>query len=89
MSDCLEVPAPAVRYHGSKFRLAPWVISHFVVSGYPNAMYDDALRDWTTAETRARISAGRGTAMRTERLWISPRCFQAIEASGLFGEDVA
>ncbi|AJK16367.1 Uncharacterised protein [Yersinia pseudotuberculosis] len=24
-----EIKHPAIRYHGGKFRLAPWVISHF------------------------------------------------------------
>lgn len=25
----MKVPAPVIRYHGGKFRLAPWVIEHF------------------------------------------------------------
>ncbi|EOX5680313.1 DNA adenine methylase, partial [Yersinia enterocolitica] len=24
-----DIKHPAIRYHGGKFRLAPWVISHF------------------------------------------------------------
>ncbi|MBR0568381.1 DNA adenine methylase [Azoarcus sp. L1K30] len=43
-----------------------------VISGYPNEMYDQALDGWHRVSTVARISAGRGTSIRTEVLWISP-----------------
>lgn len=43
-----------------------------VISGYPNEMYDQALDGWLRVSTGARISAGRGSAIRTEVLWISP-----------------
>lgn len=32
--EAIPIKAPAVRYHGSKFRLAPWVISHFPEHDY-------------------------------------------------------
>jgi DNA adenine methylase len=42
-----------------------------VVSGYPSALYDQRLAGWAKHETAARISAGRGTAFRTECLWLN------------------
>ncbi|RBG51368.1 DNA adenine methylase [Xanthomonas oryzae pv. oryzae] len=45
-----------------------------VVSGYRTDLYDSALVGWRREETQARISAGRGTKLRTECLWISPAC---------------
>lgn len=43
-----------------------------VISGYPNSLYDRRLRGWNRYETQSRISAGRGGALRTECLWVSP-----------------
>lgn len=43
-----------------------------VVSGYRTELYDDTLSGWQRVETTSRISAGRGGAIRTECLWISP-----------------
>lgn len=43
-----------------------------VLCGYPSALYDDALPEWTTASKAARISAGRGTGLRTEQIWMNP-----------------
>ncbi len=139
------ITSPALRYHGSKFRLAQWVMQFFpphqryteafggaagvllqkprsyaeiyndldgeivnffrvlrdpdqcaqllhtlrqltgavVLSGYPHALYDDALHDWTRHTTSARISAGRGTGLRTECVWLNPQCAQAL--SGMTG----
>lgn len=45
-----------------------------VLSGYPTPIYDDALSGWERREKSARISGGRGTAMRTECVWMNPRC---------------
>ncbi|OTG78505.1 DNA methyltransferase [Acinetobacter sp. ANC 4558] len=42
-----------------------------MVSGYPCEMYDDMLSSWKRIETSSRISAGRGTAVKTECLWIN------------------
>lgn len=57
-----------------------------VLSGYPSQLYDDALSSWARHETRARISAGRGTGIRTECVWINPKCAAALQRtdSGLF-----
>lgn len=53
-----------------------------VLSGYDSDLYRDALAGWQTRSTRARISAGRGTALRTEVVWLNPACSAAIERSG-------
>lgn len=45
-----------------------------VLSGYPSLLYEGELADWRMNTTGARISAGRGTAIKTEALWINPAC---------------
>lgn len=45
-----------------------------IVSGYETDLYDDYLGTWDKHLTNARISAGRGTSMRTECVWLNPRC---------------
>lgn len=59
-----------------------------VVSGYETDLYNDTLSGWQTRRTKARISAGRGTAIRTEVLWLNPACADALEHArgGLFSE---
>lgn len=54
-----------------------------VLSGYPSDMYDQALPGWTCNTTNARISAGRGGAVRQERLWLNPACMEALQQTGL------
>lgn len=48
-----------------------------VLSGYPHPLYDSALDGWERLEKSARISGGRGTAMRTECVWLNPACARA------------
>ncbi|MEA9759738.1 DNA adenine methylase [Xanthomonas campestris pv. raphani] len=48
-----------------------------VVSGYRTELYDSALSDWMRVEISSRISAGRGTALRTECLWLNPAAVTA------------
>lgn len=62
-----------------------------VLSGYACELYNDRLRGWESYATNARISAGRGTAIRTETLWINPACSDALRRAqgGLFGEAAA
>lgn len=57
-----------------------------VVCGYETDLYNDMLRGWKTERTKARISAWRGTALRTEVVWINPACTAALESAhgGLF-----
>lgn len=49
-----------------------------VLSGYPSSLYDQRLADWQRFETSSRISAGRGTGVRTEVAWINRACSDAL-----------
>lgn len=51
-----------------------------ILSGYPNDLYDNLLRGWRREDKRARISGGRGTAIRTECIWINHACQSARSA---------
>lgn len=56
-----------------------------VVSGYDSEIYNDMLAGWETFQTKSRISAGRGTALRNEVVWINPTCSDALNSRvGLF-----
>ncbi|MBI3140984.1 MAG: DNA adenine methylase [Rhodocyclales bacterium] len=57
-----------------------------VLSGYPSPLYDEFLPGWERRSTKARISGGRGTVMRTECLWLNPVCARALDwaRGGLF-----
>lgn len=62
-----------------------------VLCGYRSALYDTRLSGWERHETAARISAGRGTTLRTEVVWINPACRAALHGrtDGLFSSEVA
>jgi DNA adenine methylase len=49
-----------------------------VLCGYPSKRYDAGLQGWSRSVTRARISAGRGTGLRVEALWMNPACVDAL-----------
>lgn len=53
-----------------------------VVSGYETELYNDVLAGWETYSTKSRISAGRGTALRTEVVWINQSCSDALHGRG-------
>lgn len=56
-----------------------------VLSGYQHDLYDELLPGWEKRTTTARISGGRGTALREEVLWINPACADAMRGRhGLF-----
>lgn len=55
-----------------------------VLSGYPSSLYDAALVGWEKTSTEARISAARGTALRTECLWLNPLAIERLHGGGLF-----
>ena len=55
--------------------------------GYPSSLYDDALVGWAKTTTNARISAARGTAVRTECLWLNPACVDALNRAGLLSSE--
>jgi DNA adenine methylase len=54
-----------------------------VLSGYPSELYSELLPDWTCYSTSARISAARGTASRTECIWLNPACVDRVSQIGL------
>jgi DNA adenine methylase len=54
-----------------------------VLSGCPSDLYADLLPGWASHSTSARINAGRGTANRTECLWLNPACGDRISQFGL------
>ena len=54
-----------------------------VLSGYPSDLYSEMLPGWTSYSTSARISAGRGTANRTECIWLNPACIEKVSQIGL------
>lgn len=60
-----------------------------VLSGYRSDLYDERLETWERHETASRISAGRGTALRTEVVWINPACRAALHgrSDGLFAKE--
>lgn len=57
-----------------------------IVSGYMTDLYHDTLTSngWELRTKEARIAAYRGTASRTECLWLNPRCLDAQPQQPLF-----
>ena len=52
-----------------------------VLSGYESELYRNKMPGWISHRTEARISAGRGTAMRTEVVWLNPACAAALDGA--------
>lgn len=50
-----------------------------VLSGYNSDLYNDTLSGWRKEEKVARISAGKGTGLKTECLWINPHCSEMLK----------
>jgi DNA adenine methylase len=55
-----------------------------ILSGYESSMYTECLQGWPTFQTDARISAGRGTAIRTEVIWMNKAAYARRPARELF-----
>lgn len=53
-----------------------------VLSGYQSDLYSDHLSGWKLETKQSRISAGRGTGLRTECVWLNPVCVEKL-ASGV------
>lgn len=68
--------------HQELLDVLPILRGMVVLSGYSSEMYDSALPEWQRVTTRARISAGRGTGLREEVLWISPRAWARLRRHG-------
>lgn len=62
-----------------------------VLCGYQTDLYSDLLSNWSSHTTESRISAGRGTALRTETVWLNPACIAELDRNpgGLFAERLA
>jgi DNA adenine methylase len=71
--------------HSELLELCSSVEGMVVLSGYATPEYSEALQGWSMASTEARISAARGTGLRTECLWLNPACSVALDRSGIFG----
>lgn len=54
-----------------------------VLSGYDTDLYRDSLQGWRMHSTVARMSAGRGSGLRTECLWLNPACQNNLQQLGL------
>lgn len=52
---------------------------YVVLSGYRTDLYCRRLQGWKTFQMDARISAGRGSTLRTEVVWLNPACSAALE----------
>jgi DNA adenine methylase len=63
--------------HRSLLAFLPTLEGMVVLSGYPNAMYDEALPAWRRIEREALAD---GARKRTEVLWINPAAQAAIDA---------
>lgn len=60
-----------------------------VLSGYPSELYDQHLTGWEKRTTTARISGGRGTALREEVVWLNPACVAALQGGRDLFSDAA
>jgi len=56
-----------------------------VLSGYDSELYNDTLSGWRKEEKVARISAGKGTGLKTECLWINPYCSELLNERDTIG----
>lgn len=56
-----------------------------VLNGYPSALYESALTGWKRFTKQSRASSHRGTAMRTEVIWVNRACADALDQSEIQG----
>lgn len=54
-----------------------------VLSGYASELYGDLLHDWRCETKTARVSAGAGTGIKTECVWLNPQCQAALEGGAI------
>lgn len=65
--------------HGKLLEVLKSLQGMVVLSGYYTEMYDQQLIGWARYQTESRISAGRGTRLRTECVWLNPACSALLE----------
>lgn len=61
-----------VEGHEQLLAVARTMAGMVMISGYDAEVYNDMLSGWAKTEKASRISAGRGTKVRTECLWLNP-----------------
>jgi DNA adenine methylase len=73
--------------HAELLKLLKSLQGMVIITGYETELYRDTLREWRVESTSSRISAGRGTSLRTEMLWMNEACQYALEESlfSIFG----
>ncbi|TDF41917.1 DNA adenine methylase [Alteromonadaceae bacterium M269] len=54
-----------------------------VLSGYPSDLYADLLTSWKVETKQACISAGSGTGVRTECIWLNPYCVEKLKSGAI------
>lgn len=57
--------------HQELLSVAKSVTGFVLISGYDSELYNDSLCGWRKVAKESRISAGRGTKLRTESLWLN------------------
>ncbi|MBQ0955662.1 DNA adenine methylase [Serratia symbiotica] len=65
-----------VEGHEQLLTVAMTLSGMVMISGYESELYSDMLRGWKKETKGSRISAGRGTKVRTECLWINDLCMK-------------
>ncbi|CAM7043522.1 site-specific DNA-methyltransferase (adenine-specific) [Klebsiella pneumoniae] len=68
-----------VEGHEQLLAVARTMTGMVMISGYDTEVYNDMLSGWVKTEKTSRISAGRGTKVRTECLWLNPAAQQKQE----------
>lgn len=69
-----------VEDHESLLKCLLSVKGMVIISGYDSDLYNDYLKGWRKEQKASRISAGSGTAVKTETLWISPNISEVSHA---------
>lgn len=73
--------------HEQLLAVARTMTGMVMISGYDTEVYNDMLAGWQKTEKSSRISAGRGTKVRTECLWLNPAAQQKLENAAPQQED--
>ncbi|MDZ3795926.1 DNA adenine methylase [Klebsiella sp. SG01] len=68
-----------VEGHEQLLAVARTMTGMVMISGYDTEVYNDMLSGWAKTEKTSRISAGRGTKVRIECLWLNPAAQQKQE----------
>ncbi|QGU16417.1 DNA adenine methylase [Leclercia sp. 119287] len=70
-----------VEEHEQLLAVARTMTGMVMISGYDSDVYNDMLAGWQKMEKSSRISAGRGTKIRTECMWLNPAAQQKQESA--------